>query len=172
MCAQSTWIKKTVSKDSIKRQYPKRLEVFLKFLNMGAQIWMKGSNLCRKAKANSEWLQDSLIDFIVFQKEREFAREITKSTIPNYYKPVKLFCDTTNIIINWRLVTRDMPCGNHASNDRILSIDEITQILKYTDVRTKPIMLTMLSSDIRMGAWDYLQWKHIDHIEHEGCIFR
>ena len=66
-----------------------------------------------------------------------------------------------DIIINWKLITRGMPRGNHAANDRTPTLDEIVQIFKYPDVRIKPIILTMISSGIRIGAWDYLQWKHI-----------
>ncbi len=84
-----------------KRQYPKRLEVFLNFVNMGGlNLEERLHNLYLKCKSDPEWLQDSLIQFIMFQKERASNGEITESTIPNYYKPVKLFCDMNNIIIN------------------------------------------------------------------------
>jgi hypothetical protein len=66
-----------------------------------------------------------------------------------------------DIVINWKLVATGMPRGNHAANDRTPTLDEIIQILKYPDVRIKPIILTIISSGIRIGAWDYLQWKHI-----------
>ncbi len=86
-----------------KRQYPKRLEVFLHFINIeGLNLQEKLFNLYHKAKSDTEWLQDSLLDFIVSQKERASRGEITDSTIPNYYKPVKLFCDMNDIIINWK----------------------------------------------------------------------
>ncbi len=148
-----------------KRQYPKRLEVFLNFIDIeGSNLQEKLYNLYTHAKQDTEWLQDSLIEFIVFQKERANKGEITESTIPNYYKPVKLFCDMNDIIINWRLVTRSMPRGNHAANDRTPTLDEIIQILKYPDIRIRPIILTMISSGIRIGAWDYLQWKHVTPI--------
>jgi hypothetical protein len=39
-----------------------------------------------------------------------------------------------DIIINWKLVTRGMPCGNHAANDRTPTWDEIIQVLRYPDV--------------------------------------
>ncbi len=155
-----------------KRQYPKRLEVFLNFIGIsGSSLQEKLYNLCEKSKSDIEWLQDSLIDFIVFQKERASRGEITESTIPNYYKPVKLFCDMNNIITNWKLITRGMPRGNHAANDRTPRTDEIIQILKYPDVRIKPIILTMISSGIRIGAWDYLQWKHIVPITNPDNIY-
>ena len=59
--------------------------------------------LYQRAKSNTEWLQDALIDFIIFQKGRVSKGEIKDSTVPNYYKPVKLFCDMNDIIINWNL---------------------------------------------------------------------
>lgn len=106
----------------------------------------------------------------MFQKERAFKGEIAESTIPNYYKPVKLFCDMNNVIINWKLVSRDMPHGNHAANDRSPTLEEIIQILNYPDVRIKAIILTMISLGIRIAAWDFLKWKHIIPIENMDGI--
>jgi hypothetical protein len=54
-----------------------------------------------------------------------------------------------------------MPRGRSAANDRAPTFEEIIQILKYPDIRIKPIILVMISSSIRVGAWDYLRWKHI-----------
>src|SRR6476619_1413072 len=77
-----------------KRQYPKRFEVFLNFIEIeGMNIQEKLYNLYCKAKSDTQWLQDALIDFIMFQKERVLKGEITDSTNQNYYKPIKLFCD-------------------------------------------------------------------------------
>jgi len=155
-----------------KRQYPKRLEVFLTFIDMeGSSLQEKLYNLYYKAKSDTQWLQDSLIDFIMFQKERVSIGEIVESTIPNYYKPVKLFCDMNDIVVNWKLVTRGMPRGNNAANDRAPTVEEIKKLLEYPDWRIKPIVLIMVSSGIRIGAFDYLKFKHITALkDDEGKI--
>lgn len=154
-----------------RRQYPKSLGVFLDFIQVdGISVEERLVNFHTLAKANTSWLQDSLMEFIAFQRERALKGEITESTIPNYYKPIKLFCDMNDILLNWKLVTRGMPRGKHAANDRSPTIDEIRQLLDYPDVRIKPLVLFMISSGIRVGAWDYLQWKHILPVERENKI--
>jgi hypothetical protein len=50
-------------------------------------------------------------------------------------------------------------------------LEEIQHVIEYPDRRIKPIVFTMVSSGIRIGARDYLRWKHISPItNNEGEI--
>jgi integrase len=40
-------------------------------------------------------------------------------------------------------------------------------VIEYPDRRIQAIIYTMASSGIRIGAWDYLQWKHITPISNK-----
>jgi hypothetical protein len=44
-------------------------------------------------------------------------------------------------------------------------------MFEYPDRRINPLVYTMVSSGIRVGAWDYLRWKDIQPIEKDGDIF-
>ncbi len=158
----------SIKSPETKKRYPNRFKTFLDYIQVsGDNIEERLISFYKKAKENPQWLQNSIINFMIYQKERVSKGEIEASTISNYYKPIKLFCDVNDILLNWKFISRGIPKGKHASDDRAPTIEEIHQLLKYPDVRIKPIVLTMLSSGIRIAAWDYLKWKHITPIENE-----
>lgn len=65
------------------------------------------------------------------------------------------------ISLNWKKIAKGLPRVRNAANDRAPSREEILKLVQYPDRRIKPIVFLMASSGIRIGAFDYLQWKHI-----------
>jgi integrase len=152
-----------------KRQWPRRLDVFLTFLQLeGADVKERSNNLYDLIKTEGiDWLESHIIDFIYFQKQRVLTKEITETTINNYIKPLKTFCDMNNIILNWKYIRKGVPKGRKSALDRIPEVLEVKKLLHASDIRLKPIISVMLSSGIRVGAWDELKWKHIIPIKDE-----
>jgi hypothetical protein len=66
-----------------------------------------------------------------------------------------------DIVINWKKISKGMPREQNSADDRIPTHDEICKLLEHPDRRIKPIVLTMISSGIRIGSWEHLQWKHV-----------
>ena len=77
---------------------------------------------------------------------------ILQTTIPNYLKAMKLFCEMNDIFVSWKKISRGVPRGRQAANDRAPTREEIQRLLEYPDRRIKPIVYTMISSGIRIGA--------------------
>jgi len=105
--------------------------------------------------------------FFSFQLQRVAHKEIPKNTVPNYYKAIKLFCEMNDLLLNYKKKSRVLPKRRNAANDRTPTLEEIRRLIEYPDRRIKPIVYTMVSSGIRIGAWDYLLWKHVSPISND-----
>jgi integrase len=147
-----------------KRQWPRRLKTFFDFLPFEGVTTIEGQAklFVYKARRDPQWAQNSLMRFITYQLARIQRGEISESTIRNYTKATKLFCEMNDLsFINWKKLTRGLPKANRAANDRAPTLEEIRSLVEYPDRRIKPIVYVMVSSGIRIGSWNYLRWKDI-----------
>jgi integrase len=146
-----------------REKYKKRLDRFFVFLGLEGQTTEeKSSVFIEKAKKEgNQWVFNSILRFMQFHLERVNRKEITGSTIQNYLKSIKLFCEMADISVAWSKIRRGLPRGKSYADDRIPTVEEIGKILEYPDRRIKAIVYTMVSSGIRLGAWDYLRWGHV-----------
>lgn len=145
-----------------KGKYSRRLEMFFDFLKIpGECLKEKCLTFVNNGQSNVNWVFTNILKFVLFHKERIHKREISGATLINYLKAIKLFCEMSDLSINWKKITRGLSRGKRYANDRIPTLEEVRKIVEYPDRRIKPIVYTMCSSGIRLGAWDYLKWKHI-----------
>jgi hypothetical protein len=144
-----------------KKKYPQRFRVFLRFLGFNGVFKDDALEFLNKAREDPEWVEDKLMQFISSQIERLNRGEIAAATISNYYKAVKLFLEMNRITLSWKIIRRGVPSGNRAADDRAPNLEELQRLVEYPDPRIKPLVYTMTSSGIRLGAWDFLRWKHI-----------
>lgn len=144
-----------------KRQYPRRFKIFLDYLKLEGPLEKQADQFYLKAVRDLQWCEQNLMGFVEYEKERARRGEISECTVPNYYRATKLFCEMNDIILNWKKISRGLPRAGKAANDRAPSLEEIKKIIEYPDRRIKAVVYTMVSSGIRIGAWDYLKWKHV-----------
>lgn len=50
----------------------------------------------------------------------------------NFIKSLKVFWESADIDIPWKKVTRGLPKGRQAANDRAPTIEEIRKLVEYT----------------------------------------
>jgi FtsZ-binding cell division protein ZapB len=155
--------KYAVRTEITRRYYERRIKTFFDFIGfmVGSVIEERCNSFSEKGKEANDWALTGIIKFLQYEKERVQRGEITAATLSNFVKSIKLFCEMCDISVPWKKITRGLPRPRGVANDRAPSIDEIRQLVQYPDRRIKPIIYTMASSGIRLGAWDYLKWKHI-----------
>ena len=87
----------------------------------------------------------------------------------NFFHLIKLFCEMNDLTtLNWKRLSKALPkVKSYSSNDGAPTIEEIRKLVEYPDRRIKPLVYVMCSSGIRLGAWDFLRWKHVTPIKNE-----
>ena len=155
-----------------KVKYVSRLQKFFEFNELqGDSMEEKCQIFVKESNNNKKYALNCIIRFLQKQKARVERKEITGATVRNYVKTIKLlFCEMNEISIPWKRVTKGLPKARNYADDRAPTIEEIRKIIEYPDRRIKPIVCTMASPGIRLGAWDYLKWKYIIPIERKGKV--
>jgi len=139
--------------------YQRRLALFLKWARLTADEFVT------KAKEDPANVQDLITSYMLVQKGRAQKGEISASTLSNYRKPIRLLLEMNDVAtINWKKISRLMPSGRRFALDRAPTLEEIRLMLSRSDLRLQAILLTMVSGGIRLGAWDYLDWGHVQPI--------
>lgn len=149
-----------------KESYFRRLRGFFDAINLDKDTTFRErcNTFVHKGRNDSNWAFNNIIRSLHYQKERVQSKEITTGTLHNYVKTIKMFCEVTDIVIPWKKITRGLPKGRMYADDRAPTLEEIHKIIEYPDRRMKPIVYTMASSGIRVGAWEHLKWTHISPI--------
>ena len=161
--------KYSIRTEITRKYYERRIRTFfdhIEFLR-GLTIEDRCNYFAEKARGNDVWASNQVITFLQYQKQRVEKNEITAATLSNFVKSIKLFCEMCDIHIHWKKITRGLPRPRMTANDRAPTVEELRRLIEYPDRRIKPIIYTMASSGIRLGAWDYLRWKHITPLSNE-----
>jgi integrase len=161
-----------------KEKYIQRMGYFFDFLGIPTHtdsgdvlpIEQRFNAFGTRATSDVNWLKKNIVNYLQGHRKRVEQKEITGSTLRNYIKPIKLFCEQMDIEIPWRKITRGMPRGRRYANDRAPTLEEIRKTTEYPDRRIKPTIYLMASSGIRLGAFEFLKWGDIEPIMKNGNL--
>jgi hypothetical protein len=151
-------------------KYIQRLMKFLDFLGFQGTKEEKARAFAAQARADPVYAFNSVLKFFQSKREQIDRKEIAIGTVRNYVKSIKLFCDMADVQVPWAKITRGLPRAKRFADDRAPTLQEIRKIAEYPDRRIKPVICTMASTGIRVGAWDYLKYGHITPIERAGKL--
>lgn len=144
-----------------RRQYPRRLKAFFDFVGLKGTLNEQALKFLKRLKEDINSEQDNVLRFLDLYKGRVRRKELAAGTVKNYYRAVKLFCEMNDISLNWKKISRGLPRVKKSSKDRAPTLDELRKLVEYPDRRIKSIVFCMASGGFRLGAWDYLRWKHV-----------
>ncbi len=154
-----------------KETYFRRLRRFFDAIGIEGNTFENRCNsFAIKGTEDPKWAFNLILRFVQFEKERVEGKKITAGTLRNSVKTIKTFCEVTDVTIAWRKISRGLPRAKRYADDRAPTLEEIRKIAEYPDRRMKPMIYTMASSGIRVGAWDHLKWGHVIPIKKDGKV--
>jgi integrase len=143
-----------------------RLRRFFDFLGLeeGCNLEDRCNYFAKLGKNDPSWAFLNILRYVESEKNRVEKKQIIGGTLRNSIKTIKMFCETSDLSIPWKKISRGLPRGRRYADDRAPTIEEIRRILEYPDRRIKPIVLTVSSCGFRLGSWDYLKWRNVHPI--------
>ncbi len=133
-------LKSSYTKKGYKRHITEWLEDPVKFID--------------DAKSDRRQVEDFLIGKIISERER-----LSGSSLATAINAIKSFMEFEEVELNWKRVKRTIPKVRHVGADRPPTIDEIRMLLEVCNIRARSIVLIMVSSGCRVGAFDYFCLK-------------
>lgn len=99
-----------IKSDETRRSYVSKLEFFFDYYKIeGKDIKEKSENFLeytRKGKNIAQKVTDLVLNYMYFHIQRAQKNEISRGTVRNFYKPIKLFCEMNNVVLNWNNIKR------------------------------------------------------------------
>ena len=114
---------------------------------------------------DAKMLQTMIEDYVMEKKSKGHSR----STIKTPLSALELFCDTNDLVLNWKKMRRLLPPQKKKSGSKAYTTEQVRKILEFTpDVRNKAIIHFVAASGVRIGALPELQIKSVDEMPN-GC---
>ncbi len=154
----------SIKAEETRSRYRQRLLAFLGLVQYNTD------ELASLGRSNQSKLTEMIIGYILKEKERVKAGKIKSGTVVENIKPIRLFCEMNDIVLNWKKIYKLLPGQEQKSVDRAYSKDEIAKLLEFSDVRSKIIILIQASAGCRVGALPDLKMKHLSPVEIDGKV--
>jgi len=139
------------------RVYKYELDRFISFFKL--------RNYDSLASMDKKMLHTMIEDYVIGKKSQGKAR----STIKTPLSALELFCDTSDLMLNWKKIRRMLPPQKKKSGSKAYTTQQVRKILEFTpDLRNKAIIHFVAASGVRVGALPELQIKSVDEMP-EGC---
>jgi hypothetical protein len=97
-----------------RRKYQGRLNLFFDYIGLPREETVEKRCdifVSRAKEQDVNWPLNQIVRFLCHQKHRVEKREIVGATLHNYVKSIKLFCEMSDIHINWKRITRGLLKG-------------------------------------------------------------
>jgi integrase len=116
-----------------------------------------------------EAIQELVIKYVLSMRDNPDKR-YSRHTVNNRVSAILYFLDNNDIELNKRKVRRYFPSDESVNDDRPYTSEEVQRILAVSDLRSKAMILLMVSSGIRVGSLSSMLVGDLAKIEYHMSI--
>ena len=99
----------------------------------------------------------------------EVSKESATSTVAFWRDSLRRFVEINRVGgIDWAYVNQFLPRVKKSGQDRAPTLEEIRRLVSVADLRTKCLILFLVSSGARIGSVEYLRWRDLQEVELQG----
>ncbi len=144
-----------------KRNYMMRIDLYLKHIGKDADTFV------RETKKNPKAFEKQFVNFL-----EEWGKNARPSTIAFVRDSLRRFLEINRVEkVDWKYISNFIPQRRKYGEDRAPTIEEIRRIVDTADLRLRCLVLFLCSSGSRIGAIEWLKWRDIQEVEHDGQKF-
>ena len=172
-------LQKTAKTAAARTQYNTPFERFVNSLN--SEITVKNYTKCinyflkycqltdyNQLLSSEEFMDDNkksdlISDYLVYLRKE---RKLSSSYINSVFSAIKRFYIVNKIKLDWdQLALYKGKTKGKVVDDRLYTNDEIKQLLDHADLRMRVVILTLLSTGMRVGGLAGIRLKDMEYLE-------
>ncbi|HEV2137469.1 MAG TPA: hypothetical protein VGR53_01360 [Nitrososphaerales archaeon] len=124
----------------------------------------------KRSQEDPKFARSVIVRFLERERGRIDRKEVTPNHLRNCFKPIRLALEMNDIPMSWKNIMRMLPKPHKKGKDREYSLMEIQALIGAASLPMKVAILFMVSSGIRVGAFQYLNVGHVKPLEVAGKI--
>jgi integrase len=144
----------SLSVPETKRRYTKNLKEFLDFCNFERYEQL--------LEITDDEKFEAIRDFLISLVE---TRKLSYASVNLSYAAIKLFYDVNKVILNWKHLARYKGKFTRKVDDRLYTKEELRTLVEHADLRERVIVLTLLTTGMRVGALAGILLGHMQYLE-------
>jgi integrase len=144
----------SLSVPETKRRYTKNLKEFLKFCNFERYEQL--------LEITDDEKFEAIRDFLITLVE---TRKLSYASVNLSYASIKLFYDVNKVVLNWKHLARYKGKFTKIVDDRLYTKEELKTLLEHADLRERVIVLTLLTTGMRVGGLADITLGNMQYLE-------
>ncbi|MGI9009631.1 MAG: tyrosine-type recombinase/integrase [Nitrososphaeraceae archaeon] len=145
----------SISTPDTKRRYSKNLKEFLNFC--------KFEEYEQLLEITDDEKFEAIRDFLISLTGE--TRKLSYASVNLSYFAIKLFFDVNKVVLNWKNISRYKGKFTRKVEDRLYTKEELKTLLEHADLRERVIVMTLLSTGMRVGGLASIKLEDMQYLE-------